>query len=114
MSGFFRSPRLRTHVFICCGLLLVASSAGCYRWRPVELGPTPTDNVLVRVGQTETRYVSAMVSGDSVVLAGRDSTSVRIAPSDIDEIEQRHFDWITSIGVGAIIVTGWLCIYPGC
>jgi len=99
---------------LCCVLLLAASSAGCYRWRPVELGPDPTRNVLVTVGQTETRYGSATLSGDSVVLASSDSTSVSMASSDIDQIEQRHFDWVTSIGVGAIIVTGWLCIYPGC
>jgi hypothetical protein len=49
-----------------------------------------------------------------VVLTAPDSTLAQVAFADIAGVEQRDFDWITTVGVGLLIATGWLCIYPGC
>ncbi len=95
-------------------LLALLSAAGCYRWQPVSLGPEATADVRLTVDSTRVRYVSAVLLGDAVVLTAPDSTLAQVAFADIAGVEQRDFDWITTVGVGLLIATGWLCIYPGC
>lgn len=97
-----------------CALVLLASFAGCYRWQPAALGPEPTPDVHLSVDSTQVRYESAILVGDTVVLSARDSAVTRVAFADIDGVEHRDFDWITTGVVGLLIATGWLCIYPGC
>ena len=102
--------RVRVGV-VCAALILLMS--GCYRWRPIELGPTPVDAVRLGLESSEVRVDSARIVGDTVrgVRAGR---RVAVPVDSVLRYEQRDFDWITSAGVAALIVTGWICIYPGC
>jgi hypothetical protein len=96
---------------VCAALILLLTS--CYQWRPVELGPTPIDAVRLGLESSEVRVDSAYIAGDTVrgVRAG---SRVAVPVDSVVRYEQRDFDWVTSAGVAALIVTGWICIYPGC
>ena len=94
-------------------MCLIVGVSGCYHWRPVELGAEPIDGVRLTLASSEMRIDSARVVGDSVIGVRVDER--RAVPADsVVRYEQRDFDWVTSAGVGALIVMGWICIYPGC
>lgn len=95
------------------GAALMLLVSGCYQWRPVALGPTPIDAVRLGLEASEVRVDSAHIVGDTV-RGVRGGSRVAVPVDSVVRYEQRDFDWVTSAGVAALIVTGWICIYPGC
>jgi len=70
--------------------------------------------VRITTSAGQTRFSEALLEGDSVVVAFTDSTAVRLPVDSILTTEREYLDLISSIGVGLIVITGWICIYPGC
>jgi hypothetical protein len=87
---------------------------GCYNWRVTTLGAQSISDVRLTTSAGQTRYSAAMMEGDSVIAAATDSAIVRIPVDSVELVEREDFDFLTTVGVGVIVITAWICIYPGC